>query len=222
MSVKKHLEFIRHNVPFPEDHIKYLYKLKKSGFEPKVIYDIGCCVLHWTDIIKNLWPNAKIILFDAFTASEFLYKDYDYFVGVLSNKNDMIVPFFQNDIYPGGNSYYKEIGHPASKNLYNQSTCFLRKTHTLDTVVKNKKFPLPDLVKIDVQGCEKDIIEGGIKTISNTAHLIVELQHEEYNLNAPLAKETIPFIENIGFKCISPLFSNNGPDGDYGFINKFK
>ena len=97
----------------------------------------------------------------------------------------MIVPFYQNDIYPGGNSYYKEIGHPASKNLYNQSTCFLRKTHTLDTVVKNKKFPLPDLVKIDVQGCEKDIIEGGIKTISNTAHLIVELQHEEYNLNAP-------------------------------------
>ena len=125
MNIKEHLEFIRQNVQFPEDHINYLYKLKKNGFEPKVIYDIGCCVLQWTDIAQKLWPNSKIILFDAFTASEFLYKDYDYFLGVLSNKNDMIVPFFQNDTHPAGNSYYREIGHPDSKKLYNQSTCFL-------------------------------------------------------------------------------------------------
>ena len=222
MNIKEHLEFIRQNVQFPENHIKYLYKLKKNGFEPKVIYDIGCCVLQWPDIVKKLWPNAKIILFAAFTASEFLYKDYDYFLGVLSDKNDMIVPFFQNNTHPGGNSYYREIGHPDSKNLYNQSTCFLRKTHTLDSVVKNKKFPLPDLVKIDVQGCEKDIIKGGKKTISHTAHLIVELQHEEYNLNAPTAQKTIPFIKNLGFKCVAPLFCNNGPDGDYGFENIYR
>ena len=222
MSVKEHLIDLRNNLPFPQDHINYLYKLKKNGFEPQVIYDIGCCVLHWTDIVKKLWPYAKIILFDALTSGEFLYKDYDYFIGVLSNKNDMIVPFFQNDMHPGGNSYYREIGHPNSKNLYNDSNCFLRKTHTLDSVVKNKNFPLPDLVKIDVQGCEKDIIEGGKKTISNTAHLIVELQHEEYNLNAPLAKQTVPFIEKIGFKCVAPLFCNNGPDGDYGFENIYR
>ena len=42
----------------------------------------------------------------------------------------LIVPFFQNNTHPGGNSYYREIGHPDSKKLYNQSTCFLRKTHT--------------------------------------------------------------------------------------------
>ena len=91
MNIKEHLEFIRQNVQFPENHIKYLYKLKKNGFEPKVIYDIGCCVLQWTDIVKNLWPNAKIILFDAFTASEFLYKDYDYFenIGYLPKNIDI-------------------------------------------------------------------------------------------------------------------------------------
>ena len=222
MSIQNHLIDLRNNLPFPQDHINYLYKLKKSGFEPQVIYDIGCCVLHWTDIVKKLWPYAKIILFDALTSGEFLYKDYDYFIGVLSNKNDIIVPFFQNDMHPGGNSYYREIGHPDSKKLYNDSTCFLRKTNTLDSVVKYKKFPLPDLVKIDVQGCEKDIIQGGKKTISNAAHLIVELQHEHYNLNAPTTKETIPFIKNLGFKCVAPLFCNNGPDGDYGFENIYR
>ena len=222
MSVKDHLIDLRNNLPFPQDHINYLYKLKKNGFEPKVIYDIGCCVLQWTDIAQKLWPYAKIILFDALTSGEFLYKDYDYFIGVLSNKNDMIVPFFQNNLYHTGNSYYKEVGNTFSQDLFNESNCFLRKTYTLDTIVKNKNFPLPDLVKIDVQGCEKDIIKGGKKTISNTAHLIVELQHEEYNLNAPLAKKTIPFIKKLGFKCVAPLFCNNGPDGDYGFKNIYR
>ena len=222
MNVQERLIDLRNNLPFPQDHIDYLYKLKNDGFEPKVIYDIGCCVLHWTDVVKKIWPRAKIILFDAFTAGEFLYKDYDYFVGVLSNEDNKIIPFFQNDLHPGGNSYYKEIGHPLSKDLYNFSHSSLRTTHKLDTIVKMKKFPLPDLVKIDVQGCEKDIIEGGKNTISNCAHLIVELQNTEYNLNAPLAKETIPFIKNMGFKCTAPLFSNNGPDGDYGFENIYK
>ena len=93
------------------------------------IYDIGCCVLQWTDIVKKLWPNAKIILFDAFTANEFLYKDYDYFLGVLSDKNDMIVPLFKNNTHPGGNSYYREIGHPASKNLYINQLVFEKHIH---------------------------------------------------------------------------------------------
>lgn len=203
MNINERLIDLRNNLPFQQDHINYLYKLKGNGFEPKIIYDIGCCVLHWTDIVRKLWPNAKIILFDALTSGEFLYKDYDYFIGVLSNKDNMIVPFCQNDMYMDDN-------------------CFLRKTSTLDTVVKNKKFPLPDLVKINVQGCGEDIIQGGKKTISNTTHLIVELQHTEYNLNAPTTKKTVAFIEKIGFKCVAPLFCNNEPDGDYGFENIYR
>jgi len=217
ISIEERLLQIKNNVNFPEDHINYLYKLKNEGFEPKIIYDIGCCVLHWTMIAQKLWPNAKIILFDAFTSAEFLYKDYDYFLGVLSREDNKLVEFYQNDVYPGGNSYYKEIGHPMSNELFNKSNVSLRNTHKLDTIVNINNFPLPDLVKIDVQGSEKDVILGGLNTIKNAEHLIVELQHVQYNENAPLANETVPFIEDIGFTCIAPLFCNNGPDGDYGF-----
>ena len=94
----------------PKNHVNYLLNLKRNGFEPKVIYDIGSCVLHWTNIVKKLWPNAKIILFDAFQPAEFLYSGYDYHIGVLSNVDNNIVKFYQNDYHPGGNSYYREIG----------------------------------------------------------------------------------------------------------------
>ena len=216
-NIKENLLELKDKVKIPDNHVSYLYKLKENGFEPKVIYDIGCCVLHWTMVAEKLWPNAKIILFDAFTCAEFLYKDYDYFVGVLSNEDNKIVEFYQNDLHPGGNSYYKEIGHIMSNELYNENNINLRETYKLDTIVELNNYPLPDLVKIDVQGSEKDVIMGGINSIKNANELIVELQHIQYNENAPLANETIPFIENIGFKCVAPLFCNNGPDGDYGF-----
>jgi FkbM family methyltransferase len=218
-NINEHLLNLKNNIKFPKDHVNYLYKLKENGFEPKIIYDIGCCVLHWTTIAQKIWPNAKIIVFDAFTCAEFLYKNHDYFLGVLSREDNKIVRFYQNDTNPGGNSYYKEIGHYSSNELFNESTSSLRYTHKLDTIVNTKNFPLPDLVKIDVQGSEKDVILGGLNTFKNTTHLIVELQHLQYNENAPLASETVPFIESLGFKCVAPLFCNNGPDGDYGFKN---
>lgn len=138
-------------------------------------------------------------------------------MGVLSNRDDGVVRFFQNDFNCGGNSYYRELGfdnganYPADKFIYKQ-------TITLDTVVARRNFPLPDLVKIDVQGSELDIIQGGKSCISHARHLIVELQNVNYNEGAPTVDVSLPLIESLGWKCVAPLFSNNGPDGDYGFI----
>jgi len=32
---------------------------------PKIIYDIGACVQHWTRKAKEVWPNYKYYLLDA-------------------------------------------------------------------------------------------------------------------------------------------------------------
>jgi hypothetical protein len=70
--LQEHLLNISKKRELPVNHIDYLYKLKREGFEPKVIYDIGSCVLHWSTITKEIWLDAKIILFDAFEPAEFL------------------------------------------------------------------------------------------------------------------------------------------------------
>ncbi len=55
--------------------------------------------------------------------------------------------------------------------------------------------------------------------INKAKYLIIELQHEHYNQNAPLCHETIEFLENNEWKLIAPKFCNNGPDADYCFEN---
>jgi FkbM family methyltransferase len=214
---QEHLLNLSKENHLPDNHIEYLYKLKREGFEPKVIYDIGSCVLHWTTYAKKIWPDAKIILFDAFEPAEFLYKQYDYYIGVLSDKDDNIVKFYQNDYFPTGSSYYREIG--CEGKFFPEDKYIEKTTKTLDTIVKERGYPLPDFIKMDVQGSELDIINGGRNTIKHAKRMIVELQHTEYNLGAKLCNESIAIIERTGWTCTDPLFQNNGCDGDYGFVN---
>lgn len=217
MSITDHLRNISENhcgIPYP--HVKYLQSLKEDGFEPKVIYDIGACVMHWTKEARKIWPDAKIIMFDAFQPAEFLFKEsgLDYYVGVIGNEDDKIVKFYQNDLMPGGNSYYKE----NNDHVFPEDKFIEQKMMTLDTIVKNMNFPLPDLIKIDVQGAERDIVEGATLCLKSAKHFVVEMQCVEYNRGAPKVFETLPYIESLGWKCVAHKFSDNGPDADYGFV----
>ncbi len=165
---------------------------------------------------QELWPDAEIFLFDAFNHSEFLFKESGrkYHIGVLSDCDDREVKFYQNDFHPGGNSYYKEY----NDNVFPPDKYKTYKTRSLDSIVAERGFPKPDLIKIDVQGSERDVLAGAIETFKDSKHLIVEMQHAPYNLGAPLVTETQPYIESLGWKCVAPLFCNNGPDGDYHFV----
>jgi FkbM family methyltransferase len=221
MEIKTHLRKLSNEKHLPQKHIDYLQKLKDSGFEPKVIYDIGSCVLHWTNEAKNIWPNAKYVLFDAFEPAEFLYKEhnYDYFIGVLSDIDGKEVKFYQNDWLPTGNSYYREIGCKCG-HFFPIDKYIVKNTKTLKTVIKENNLPLPDFIKIDVQGSEIDILNGASDALSFAQRMIIELQHTEYNDGAWTVEKSLPYIESLGWVCDAPLFQNNGCDGDYSFVKK--
>jgi len=202
----------------PEKHMKYLQSLKDEGFYPKVAYDIGAACLAWTRAVTKLWPKCKVVCFDAHEPAAFLYKPYLHYIGLLCDKDDEEKKFYTHEQYFGGNSYYREVGSPASSVFFPESAGVMRKGYTLDTIVSEYKFPLPDLVKIDLQGAEVDVFKGGVKTIAHAEHLLVELQQTLYNKGAPMASEAVTFIESHGWECVAPTFSMNGPfDADYGF-----
>ena len=221
-NIQNTLKNLSNMSPMPESHILYLKKLKEEfNFKPEVIYDIGACVLHWTNESLKIWPNSTYYLFEGMDSVGFLYDEigFEYHLGVLSDVDNKELIFYQSNVSPGGNSYYKEDSW-ATELHYGKDSERIVKTITVDTVVNEKKFKLPDLVKIDVQGCEVDILKGMTETLKICKHLIVELQHSQYNIGAPLNVESISFIESLGFELVTGLFTNNGPDGDYHFIKK--
>lgn len=212
--VRQHLYEMSLKDMLPKSHVNFLHHLKNAhNFTPRVIFDIGACVLHWTKKAKEVWPEATSVLFDAMDNVQFLYEGSLYHIGLLSDQDDKDIRFFENLIEPGGNSYYKE----NNDTVFPPDKYKVKISSTLDTVVAANNFPQPDLIKIDVQGAEKDIIKGALKTLQNVQYLIVEMQSVDYNRGAPKVFETKPFIESLGWECIAEKFSDNGPDADYCF-----
>jgi FkbM family methyltransferase len=207
----------------PQTHLNYLTKLRDTGVVPHVVYDIGACVLHWTNEARQLWPSAEFIAFEAMDASEFLYQEQNlrYSMGVLSNVDGAKVDFYQNNYHPGGNSYYKENEqvNPQAPLYFNESHRRRLETITLDTAVQRNNFPLPDMIKMDVQGAELDVLKGAVETLKSVKHIILELQVVEYNKGAPLFDIVVDYMDKQGFDCLG-IFSNAGPDGDYHFCRR--
>jgi FkbM family methyltransferase len=194
----------------PISHAEYL---KKMTAEPKVIYDIGSCLLHWTRKAQETWPNARILLFDADTNAKEVIENsgYEYSTDVLTDEDNKSVVFFEKLGNFGGSSYYRE-NTPA----YSENDGSVRIGKTLSTVVKEKNWPLPDLIKIDVQGAELDVLKGSTDVLENCKDIIIEVQHVEYNLGAPSKEDVFSFIQSLGFKLVGVPHKGQA-DGDYHF-----
>lgn len=205
-----HLEKISKQDLLPKEHAEYL---KQMDISPNVVYDIGACVLHWTRKAKEAWPNAEYYLMDAAqSVKPFLEKSgHPWALEVLSSEDDKEIIFYEDSENPGGNSYYQE-----TTGAFGQEHITLRKTKTLDTIVKENNWPMPDLIKMDVQGAEKDILIGGMETIKQCKDVILEAQHVDYNEGAPRAEAVIEFMKYLGFELVSN-FCTGTVDGDYHF-----
>ena len=219
-EVYKNIAKVSNQDLLPIAHKNFLEYMKNHLYindEIKVIYDIGSCVLHWSRWATHFWPNAKLFCIDGFDALKEMYNinKINYHLGVLSNKNNEVVNWWENNLLYGGNSIYKEI----NDQIFNDNNKLSRVSRTLDSVVMEKGWPTPDLIKIDVQGAEMDILKGGLETIANCKYIIMELQEIEYNIGAPLAKQVIEFMRVNGWLLHTPKFSNNLYDADYFFIN---
>ena len=212
-----------HDMPLlPQDHIDYLRKI--SFFTtPEVVYDIGACVLHWTNEAKKIWPNARYIAFEAMDAVGSLYKErgIDYCIGhPLFSEDYVEMDFYENVEHPGGNSLFEENAEfsPRARELF-EGRQVKRTTRKLDTLVRDLNIPLPDLIKIDAQGAELDILKGATETLKHCKDIIIELQHVDYNKGAPKYQEVTAYLNSLGFENSGQMFCGSalGVDGDYHF-----
>ena len=198
------------------DHVSYLTTLKNTGFNPKVIYDIGSCILHWYNSARLVFPDARYIVFDANPELEPLYKslNLEYYITVLSNCTDTVNYYNSIDNVDciGGNGIYPEI-NLLWTDIQKTSSVI---TETISDIITKNGLPLPDLVKIDVQGAELQIVEGSGTNFDN-AILLCEFPRFNYNLFVFDVCYSLEKMKVDGWNCIKHLFSDNGFDGDYAF-----
>jgi FkbM family methyltransferase len=184
-------------------YVETCLMLRQNGFYPKKILDIGASVCQTADIMRQIWPVANILLFEGNAECEKLYQKqlYDYQIKLLGKINGT-TKFYKTKWSPicSGNSIYKE-----NSQTYNEQNLIIEELpiYKLDDCV-NDVF---DLIKIDTQGSELDIINGGLRTFLNTKVVIAEVSLTNYNEGGCTKQQIVDKMISLKFDIISIIES---------------
>jgi FkbM family methyltransferase len=159
------------------------------GWTPKSALDIGGYKGTWTREFRRIAPGASVTIIEPNPHPELRTLGARVFYEVLSSKQET-VPWYSNQTT--GDSLYKErTRHYAS------IAPTLRTTTTLDSLFPTETF---DFIKIDCQGAELDILQGGVTVLRGTEVLLLECPFAgQYNQNAPTFAQYIQTLDALGF-----------------------
>jgi FkbM family methyltransferase len=153
----------------------YFTNLKKMGFNPKHIIDIGANHGTWTRETLNYFPNANYTLIEP---------------------QEWLKPSFQDLLDANSKITFLPVGAGSEKGSFKftiaerDDSCSFRHTEeearklglkqidipiiTLNDLVKSSSAPFPDLVKIDAEGLDIEVLKGASDLFGKTEIFMVE------------------------------------------------
>ncbi len=175
-----------------------LAALRSLGFQPNAILDIGAYHGHWGVLAKHLFPTAKLLMIEAnedcvpqLDKAIFRLNSGDAYVIALLDSTERKAVYHKCQTGCGeGNGLYKE------NSVYPFETVE-RQTQTLDSVVGERVF---DFIKLDCQGAELAVLQGGERALSRAHVVQLETQIQNYNEGAPTMAAVIDRMEGNGFR----------------------
>jgi hypothetical protein len=143
-------------------------------------------------------------------------QSFPFFIETLSSKVKNVT-FYEKDT--PGDSYLKD-----KSIIYRYTGGITKKTSTITSLIKQKKLPAPDFLKIDTQGSEIDILKGSGKFLKKVKLLYLECPVININRGAPDISEYLRFTKKAGFIpldiCEKHIHNNVLLQIDILFINK--
>ena len=172
----------------------------------KTIIDIGANEGQFVSHIRKVIPNARIISFEplkeAFqiltqnTIEDKQVECYNYAIG---NSNEAQI-IYKNDFTQSSSLLKMHDEHkkafPFTDTEIKQEEINVR---TLDSLYSELKIEEPCLVKVDVQGYERNVILGGQEALKKVKIIIIEMSLKEMYEGEALFDEIYNMLIRLGF-----------------------
>ena len=192
----KYKRAIKEHLGVPSLHWS-LTNLRKKGWCPGVVIDVGAYEGYWTRDLLEVFPEAKVLMVEAQKNKEDLLRTL-----VGKQPNTAYVIQLLSSI-SGGEKYFFEsetASHVVTGNS-RKSTAQKLTTITLDDLLLQLNFPPPDFLKLDVQGHEKEVLLGAINSLRQATVCLLEISLLNIGGNTPLLAEMIQFMDSKGYQA---------------------
>jgi FkbM family methyltransferase len=174
-----------------------LANLARLGFRPRQIIDVGAYHGDWTRMIKEIFPDAEVLMveaqpnrasyLDGVVAS--LGRGVRYVTTLLGAERRSDVPFYEletgSSVFPEQTSLKLEMS--------------LRTMEPLDEVAAANGFNAVGLLKLDVQGYELEVLKGAPRLRQSVEVVLMEVSLLPGNKGAPLLHDVVGQMKEYGF-----------------------
>ncbi len=195
--------------------------LKKKNI--KTVIDIGAGHGQYSKKLKAIFTDIEIFSFEALPEQyEELLKNHGadsskhhFYNILLSNKSEEITFFKSSNLGSSSmlnmDNNHKEA-YPESSNL----SPLKLQAQLLDDVLGKRDLKKNILLKLDVQGAEKKVLEGAKNILAQSTLIFIELSFIKLYEGQPLINEMIDFLQSAGFALIGiDNVSHDLRDGKY-------
>lgn len=195
-----------------------LESLKRHGFEPSWILDVGANRAEWSRTAKTIFPKAHCFLIEPLielqSDLEKFCRDYPgsewILAGVGAESGELPLTIW-DDL--AGSSFLASMQAETPLTDCQRTVPIV----TIDQLLDDQKLPMPQLVKLDVQGFELEVLKGANQLWNQVEVFILEVALFEFLPGQPIFDEVIRFMRDRDYVVYDfPGFLRRPLDGALG------
>jgi FkbM family methyltransferase len=171
--------------------------LARKGLNPKVVFDLGAAKGYWTERFAWRWKGAEFFMIDPLAESEARLKmlceregRFHYLLTALGRDPAVVTMNVTPDL---DGSSLMTFPNP---NPQRQRQIGVKR---IDDLIEDGSLKAPDLVKLDVQGFEMKVLEGGQRMFETAEVFIIEVNIFRFMENCPRVDEIVRYMSDRKF-----------------------